>query len=120
MLLAPTVNLPSLPAVKVSPVLPVISPLMRDAEVRVLIDWTSASGAALAGPTSAITPSTSDLLRLSGHGIKIAPRTYYVFRSRTVLASARSDAGLVSQFAMVHGDNCGAYGARKVSMPSEN
>jgi len=31
------------------------------------------------------------------------------------LARARSDAGLVSQFAMVHVDNCGAYGARKVS-----
>jgi len=54
-------------------------------------------------------------LRLSRHGIKIAPRTYYVFRSRTVLARARSDAELVSQFAMVHGDNCGAYGARKAS-----
>lgn len=81
-----------------------------------MIDRTSASGAALAGPTSAITPrAPRDLLRSSGHRIKFAPPTSYVFRSRTVLARARSDAGLVSQFAMVHGDNCGAYGAKRVS-----
>ncbi|SMO63843.1 putative transposase [Propioniciclava tarda] len=51
---------------------------------------------------------------LSGHGIKIAPSTYYAFKTRPASARARSDAGLVRVIASVHQANYGVYGARRV------
>lgn len=51
---------------------------------------------------------------LSGHGIKIAPSTYYAFKTRPASARARCDAGLVRVIASVHQANYGVYGARKV------
>ena len=51
---------------------------------------------------------------LTTHGIRIAPSTYYAFRSRPASGRALTDAGLVRLIAEVHEANYGVYGVRKV------
>ena len=54
---------------------------------------------------------------LSGHGVKIAPSTYYAAKTRPVSARAVRDAELLAQIVRVHGARDigrGLYGARKV------
>lgn len=54
---------------------------------------------------------------LSGHGVKVAPRTYYAARSRAPSARVVRDAGLAEQIRVVHADRTkgrGVAGYRKV------
>ena len=51
---------------------------------------------------------------LTANGIRIAPSTYYAFRSRPASRRALTDAGLVRLIAEVHQANYGVYGVRKV------
>lgn len=51
---------------------------------------------------------------LTTHGIRIAPSTYYAFKSRPASQRALTDAGLIRLIAEVHKANYGVYGARKV------
>ena len=54
---------------------------------------------------------------LTGHGMKIAPRTYYAHRSRPSSARAVRDGVVLAEVRRVHGDpgvGRGLYGVRKV------
>jgi putative transposase len=54
---------------------------------------------------------------LSGHGVQIAPSTYYAARGRAPSARARRDGQLTAEIRRVHADpniGRGLYGARKV------
>jgi putative transposase len=54
---------------------------------------------------------------LSGHGVQIAPSTYYAARNRAPSARARRDGQLTAEIRRVHADpniGRGLYGARKV------
>ena len=51
---------------------------------------------------------------LTGHGVPIAPSTYYDAVRRGPSARARRDEQLKAAIARVHAENYGVYGARKV------
>src|SRR5690606_41955595 len=51
---------------------------------------------------------------LKDHDFKIAPSTYYAYRSRPPSARSLSDARLLPIVAEVHRDNYGVYGVRKM------
>jgi putative transposase len=51
---------------------------------------------------------------LSAHGCQIAPSTYYAARHRPVCARGVRDQVLLGRIRVVHEDNYGVYGARKV------
>jgi putative transposase len=51
---------------------------------------------------------------LSGHGLKIAPSTYYEVLARVPSARARRDEDLLEHIRRVYRDNFAVYGARKV------
>jgi putative transposase len=51
---------------------------------------------------------------LTGHGVAIAPSTYYAARKRPASARAVRDAWLTAQIMRVHKENGEVYGARKV------
>jgi putative transposase len=54
---------------------------------------------------------------LSEHGVKIAPRTYYAHKGRSVSARSQRDAVVLARIEQVHADpqiGRGLYGARKV------
>jgi putative transposase len=54
------------------------------------------------------------LQALEGTPAQIAPSTYYTAKARPACARAVRDAELTELIKQVHGDNYGAYGARKV------
>jgi len=51
---------------------------------------------------------------LTGHGVAIAPSTYYAAKNRPSSARARRDAGLLAEIKRVYKENGEVYGARKV------
>ena len=54
---------------------------------------------------------------LSGHGVQIAPRTYYAAKVRPPSARSRRDAAVLAEIERMHGDpqlGRGLYGVRKV------
>jgi putative transposase len=51
---------------------------------------------------------------LAGHGVAIAPGTYYAARKRPAPARAARDAWLTAEIKRVYKDNGEVYGARKV------
>jgi putative transposase len=51
---------------------------------------------------------------LTGHGVAIAPSTYYAAKKRPASARAVRDAWLTAEITRVHKDNGEVYGARKV------
>jgi putative transposase len=51
---------------------------------------------------------------LTGHGVAIAPSTYYAAKRRPPSARARRDGALLAEITRVYKDNGEVYGARKV------
>lgn len=51
---------------------------------------------------------------LTGHGVQIAPSTYYAAKSRPPSARAVRDDWLAEQISRIHHDNYGVYGGEKV------
>lgn len=51
---------------------------------------------------------------LRGHGIPIAPSTYYASKARPASARSRSDAELLARLKRTFKDNYSCYGARKL------
>lgn len=51
---------------------------------------------------------------LTGHGLPIAPSTYYELVNKPATARQYRDAMLIDEIRRVHADNYGVYGAWKV------
>jgi len=51
---------------------------------------------------------------LTGHGVAIAPSTYYAAKNRPPSARARRDVALLAEIKRIYKENGEVYGARKV------